>query len=251
MIFLAAERRATDPVLPPEMFRSRALRAGTLVGLTGGAARVCTFFLVALYLQQALAYAPREAGMAMVPTSVAVFTISVIILPRLLKLFGPEWTLTLGLVLLTAGLLWLAWRPEGPTYLVGVLPGLMLAAAGVALSFMPSTLVITSATSPAHTGLASGMAAATYQIGGAVGIAFFSAVLAISAREATTAGVNAMDAFREAFRAAFISAAATALAAAVIAAIWLLYPKMKRPAVATGEHTDAPTTGATASRQLL
>lgn len=226
-IFLAAERRAADPVLPPEMFRSRALRAGTLVGLTGGAARVCTFFLVALYLQQALAYTPREAGMAMVPTSLAVFTISVLVLPRLLKLFGPEWTLTLGMVLLTAGLLWLAWRPEGPTYLVGVLPGLLLAASGVALSFMPSTLVITSATPPTHTGLASGMASATYQIGGAVGIAVFSAVLTISAREAATAGVNALHASGYAFYAAFTIAAVTALASAVIAAVWLLYPKMK------------------------
>lgn len=248
-IFLTAERRASDPVLPPEMFRSCALRAGTLVGFTGGAARVCTFFLVALYLQQALVYAPQEAGMAMVPTSVAVFIISVLVLPHLLKLFGPEWTLTLGLTLLTAGLLWLAWRPEGPTYLVGVLPGLLLAAAGVALSFMPSTLVITSATPPTHTGLASGMAATTYQIGGAVGIAAFSAVLTISAREATTAGVSDMEASGEAFRAAFISAAATALAAAVIAAVWLLYPKMKLPAVATREHTDAPATGVTASHQ--
>ncbi len=234
ILFLRAERRAVDPVLPLGMFKSRTLSAGTVVGLLGGAARVCTFFLIALYLQQALAYAPQEAGMAMVPTSLAVFTVSVLILPRLLGLLGPEWTLSLGLVLLACGLLWLAWRPEGPSYLVGVLPGLLLAAAGVALSFMPSTVVITAAAPATHTGLASGMAAASYQIGGAIGIAVFSAVLTVSTREAATAGASALQASGTAFRAAFTAAAVTALIAATIATVWLLYPRTKRPAAGTG-----------------
>jgi hypothetical protein len=65
--FIAMERRAADPLVPVELFRSRMLRTGTAVALLGGASRASTFVLVALYFQQVLAMSPEQAGFAMVP----------------------------------------------------------------------------------------------------------------------------------------------------------------------------------------
>ena len=157
-LFIALERRTADPLVPLELFRSRVLSTGVALAVLGGAARASTFVLVALYLQQALAMAPQQAGLAMVPTSLTGFAVSLALLPRMLRALGPRRSLVVGLVVLAAGHLWLAYAPTEPAYLVAVLPGLLLVATGVALSFTPTTMVIASAVPEAHTGLASGLA---------------------------------------------------------------------------------------------
>jgi len=95
----------------------------------------------------------------MVPTSVTGFVVSLALLPRLLRALGPRRTMVIGLVVLATGHLWLGHAPAHAGYLVAVLPGLLLVAVGVALSFMPTTMVIASAAPDAHAGLASGLPA--------------------------------------------------------------------------------------------
>ncbi|MDQ0923427.1 EmrB/QacA subfamily drug resistance transporter [Pseudarthrobacter sp. W1I19] len=206
--FIAIERRAADPIVPLQLFRERTVSAGVIVGLLGGAARVSTFYLSALYLQQALAFSPGVAGFAMVPTSVAGFLVSLLLLPRIVKRLGAGQTLVLGLVLLACGHFWLAHTHPGAGYWFDVLPGLLLAAAGVALSFTPSTMVIAAGIPATLTGLASGLANASSQIGGAFGIAAFSAIAAIT----TQAGGLATG-----FHYAFIAAGVIASVAAIVA----------------------------------
>ena len=111
--FIAIERRAADPLVPVELFRSRMLRTGTAVALLGGASRASTFVLVALYFQQVLAMSPEQAGFAMVPTSLTGFAVSLAVLPRVLGAIGPVRSMVLGLVVLAAGHLWLANAPTG------------------------------------------------------------------------------------------------------------------------------------------
>ena len=59
---------------------------------------------------------------------------------------------------------------------MAVLPGLLLVAVGVALSFTPTTMVIASAAPATHTGLASGLAGSASQVGAALGTATFTAI---------------------------------------------------------------------------
>jgi len=209
-IFVIVERRAADPLVPLPLFRSRTLSVGVALAVLGGAARASTFVLVALYLQQALAMAPQQAGLAMVPTSLTGFAVSLGVLPWMLRTLGPRRSLVTGLVVLAAGHLWLAHAPTGTGYLVAVLPGLLLVATGVALSFMPTTMVITSAVPEVHTGLASGLAGSASQVGAALGTATFTAVgLAFGMQGAatmTSAG----------FSAAFTAAAVVALLTAAL-----------------------------------
>jgi len=209
-IFVTVERRIVDPLVPLELFRSRTLSVGVALALLGGAARASTFVLVALYLQQALAMAPHQAGLAMVPTSLAGFAVSLGVLPWVLRTLGPRRSLIIGLVVLAAGHLWLAYAPTGSGYLVALLPGLLLVATGVALSFTPTTMVIASAVPEAHTGLASGLAGSATQVGAALGTATFTAVgLAFGMRGAATLTSTG-------FAAAFTAAAVVALATAAL-----------------------------------
>jgi EmrB/QacA subfamily drug resistance transporter len=208
--FLVAERRAVDPLVPLELFRSRILSAGVSLAVLGGAARASTFVLVALYLQQALDMAPRQAGLAMVPTSLTGFAFSLALLPRILRALGPRRALVTGLVVLAAGHLWLAHAPRGAGYLVTVLPGLLLVAVGVALSFTPTTMVIASAVPASHAGLASGLAGSATQVGAALGTATFTAIgMSVGASAADRLGAHG-------FSAAFTAAAVVALATAAL-----------------------------------
>ena len=210
--FIAIERRAADPLVPLELFRSRMLRTGTAVALLGGASRASTFVLVALYFQQVLAMSPEQAGFAMVPTSLTGFAVSLAVLPRVLGAIGPVRSMVLGLVVLAAGHLWLANAPTGSAYVVAVLPGLLLVATGVALSFTPTTMVLTSAVPAGHTGLASGLAGASMQVGGALGTAAFI-VIGISSGRPVEGALDAAG-----FSAAFTAAAVVALLTAALAA---------------------------------
>ena len=209
-IFLIVERRTPDPLVPLELFRSRTLSVGVALAVLGAAARASSFVLVALYLQQALDMAPGQAGLAMVPTSLTGFAVSLGLLPRMLRTLGPRRSLVIGLVVLAAGHLWLAHAPTGSGYLVAVLPGLLLVATGVALSFTPTTMVVASAVPEAHTGLASGLAGSASQVGAALGTASFIAVgLAFGTRDAATLTSTG-------FTAAFTAAAVVALATAAL-----------------------------------
>lgn len=238
-VFAVVEGSVRDPLVPLGLFRARTVSAGVVVGLLGGASRVCTFFLVALFLQQSFRLAPGIAGLAMVPTSVAVFAASVALLPKAIRWIGAERTLVAGLGVLACGLLWLSRTPPTAVYWVDVLPGLLLAAIGVALSFTPSTMVIASGVPSEHSGLASGLASSSSQIGGAVGIAAFSWVAVALGRDATLAGADAAAAVTHGFHGAFLAAAAVALVAAIVA-LTALVGARKRPSAPAAPMSRGP-----------
>ncbi|TGN65378.1 MFS transporter [Nocardioides eburneiflavus] len=206
--FVVAERRVDDPLVPLEVFGSRMTRRGVALALLGGSTRASSFVLIALYFQQGLAMSPQQAGIAMVPTSLAGFAVSLGALPRAVKTFGPLRTLVLGLVLLAGGQLWLAYAPQGSGYVLAVLPGLLMVATGVALSFTPTTMVLAAAMPPTHTGLASGLASASMQVGGALGTAAFIVIGASAGQQAT--GILDGSGFTAAFTAGAVVALTTA-----------------------------------------
>jgi len=228
--FVLRERRATDPVLPLALLRDVRVSGGLLVNLLGGAARIACFFMVALLLQQVLGMAPGAAGLAMVPTSVAGFVVTTLALPRLLGRFGPERVMVAGLVLLAVahGLLASGAAPaaaDGDPYLLRVLPALLLAAAGVAMSFTPTTLVISTGIPAERSGVASGLASSSAQLGGALGIAVFSAIDAavrVQILGGADSGGSAIEAASAGMSAAFTAAAIVAGVAALLAASWFV-----------------------------
>jgi predicted MFS family arabinose efflux permease len=217
-VFVAVERRVADPLVPLDTFASAAVPTGVLLAVLGGAARASTFVLIALYLQQGLQLAPQAAGLAMVPTSLAGFAVSVGLLPRVLRSLGPERSLVFGLVVLAAGHLLLARTPTEARYVVDVLPALLLVAAGVALSFTPTTMVIAAAVPAARAGLASGLASSATQVGAALGLAAFTAVAVFSTGSGEGPGAVSVDGFAAAFAAAGALALTTAAVALALAA---------------------------------
>lgn len=215
--FVLVERRSRDAVLPLRALRVPRVAGGIVVNVLGGAARVACFALVALLIQQVLEYDPATAGLAMLPTSVAGFAASTVLLPRAVARFGPERVAILGLALLTFAHLMFASIDHGVPYLARVVPALLLAAAGVAFSFTPTTLVIASGMSAGNAGVGSALASSTAQIGGALGIATFGAVDAYRRAAVLMSGGSELAAAEAGLSAAHLVAAAAAALAVLVA----------------------------------
>lgn len=224
--FVMVERRAADPILPPSALRERRVAGGIVVNMLGGAARIACFAIVALLIQQVLQYEPAEAGLAMLPTSLTGVLVSTLLLPRVLKRFGPERVAAAGLAMLTVAHVLFAAIGPGAPYTWRVLPVLSLAAAGVAFSFTPTTLVIADGMAARNTGVGSGLASATAQIGSAIGIAVFGAVDAAARAAALGAGGTNLAAAHAGLGAAHLAAAASAGAALLVAA--LSFPALRQ-----------------------
>ncbi|WP_169582017.1 MULTISPECIES: MFS transporter [Microbacterium] len=217
MGFVFVERRSADPLLPPSVLRDPRVAGGIAVNLLGGAARIACFVLVALLLQQVLEYGPALAGLAMLPTSLAGFAVSTLLLPSALNRLGPQRVVVLGLLLLVLAHVLLATVDNGDDYWLRVLPALVIAAAGVALSFTPTTLVIADGIAARNAGVSSGLASSTAQIGGAIGIAVFGAVDAAYRAPILEAGGGSVAAAEAGLQAAQLAAAGSAAAGVVIA----------------------------------
>lgn len=216
--FVLVERRSADPVLPLATFRDMRVVGGIAANLLGGAGRIGCFVLVALLLQQVLQHEPGQAGWAMLPTSLAGFAVSTLLLPRALAVLGAGRVAVLGLVLLSVAHLLLASVRIGDAYLVNVLPALVLAAAGVAFSFTPTTLVIAEGLAARNAGAGSGLASATAQLGGAMGVAVFGMVDDGRRAVVSAAGGSALRAAEAGLSTAFVAAAVSAAAGAAVAA---------------------------------
>lgn len=223
--FVAIERRATAPLLPPRVVADRN-RAGsyTAVGVAG-AAMFGVFLFLTFYLQQTLGFTPVETGLAFLPMIVFLMAGSISSSTKLLPRFGPRPLIPTGMVLAAAGMVSLTGVGVDSSYVSAVLPGLCLVGLGFGLVIAPSMASATLGVDAADAGVASAMVNTTQQVGGSIGTALLStisasAVTAFASNKVPTADLAAQAAIHGYSTAFWVSAGMLA-AGAVITAITL------------------------------
>ncbi len=121
-VFVARQARIANPLMPLRLFASRnvvganVVQALVVVGMFG------MFFLGALYLQQILGYDPLQVGLAFLPTTIVMGTLSIGFSGRVTMRFGAKATLIPSLLLMGAGILLFARTPVDGSYAAHVLP---------------------------------------------------------------------------------------------------------------------------------
>jgi MFS transporter, DHA2 family, methylenomycin A resistance protein len=174
--FLAAQARGAHPMVPLELFRHRNLSVAVAVGFAFIVGYYGLPFVMSLYLQQLRGLSPVATGIAFLP----MMLVGAILTPfsaRLAERLGARLLITVGLVLMTAGLTILAvvgsWTP------VWALSGLMILV-GLAgpLAIPPVTAVLLNSVPSHQAGVASGIFNTSRQVGGALAVAVFGALLA-------------------------------------------------------------------------
>jgi EmrB/QacA subfamily drug resistance transporter len=168
--FVLVERRARDPLLPLELFRSRQFTGTNLVTLLVYAALGGFFFLFVLMLQDSLGYSALASGAALLPVNLLMLLIS----PRAGRWsarVGARLPMTAGAAVAAAGLVLLSGVGPGTRYLTGLVPGLALFGVGLATLVAPLTAAVLGAVPDERTGVASAVNNATARLASLLGTA--------------------------------------------------------------------------------
>jgi EmrB/QacA subfamily drug resistance transporter len=217
-VFAAIEARSVAPLVPLRVLRSRALVGGNLVLISLGMLAFGMPFILTQYAQQVLDYSPVEFGLGSVvmPVMAAIgSTAGQAIVTRA----GFRRVSAVGLVLMGAGCILLTQVSVDGGYLGDIFFGLLVFGPGLGAAYVAGSVATLAGVAEAEAGLASGLNNASFQIGGAVGVAIVSTV-AVSEANGTT-----LVALTDGFQAAFAAAIAFAVVG-VLAAVALLGPAL-------------------------
>ena len=223
--FIWNESRAPHPLMPLSIFKIRNVAGANAMMTPIMASMLGMFFLLSLYIQTVMKYAPVQAGLAFLPFPAALAIVSNI-MPRLIPKYGYRRFLMLGSLFLGAGLLWLSQLSLESSYVVGILPAVILMAIGMGMSFISINIAATSGVPANEAGLASGMLNTSQQMGGALGLAILSGV-ATSVMQGS-AHLGPMGALLNGDKRAFLTAALFAGVAFLIATF--VIREQKKPA---------------------
>jgi EmrB/QacA subfamily drug resistance transporter len=232
VLFVAREATARTPLMALRIFRSREVAAANAIQSLLVAGMFGTFFLGALYLQRVRGYDPLQIGLAFLPTTAVMGTLSLRYSERLMMRYGARRTLLAGMVLVAVGLLLFARVPVHGSYLLDVLPTMIVLGVGIGASFPALMTLAMSGAAPEDAGLASGLVNTSAQVGGALGLAVLATTSATRSHELARAGRPVAVALTSGYHLAFVIAAAL-VGAAIVLSLWLSASKRVAP---TGEH---------------
>ena len=186
LAFVAIELRSASPLLPMRIFRSRTLSAANGTMAIVGAVAFSEFFLLTLYLQDVLHYSAVQSGVAFTGFAFTVVVTSNVAQVVVGKI-GVRATLTAGLLASALSVALLTRLPVHGHYFWDLFPAFVLGGAGMGLSFVPVTIASLTGVERSDAGVASGLVNTSRQIGGAIGLAAVSAIVASSTGGASTA----------------------------------------------------------------
>ena len=237
---MVREATARTPLIPLRIFRSRNVSGANLIQALLVAGMFSVFFLGTLYLREVLGYDALEIGLAFLPTTLVMGTLSLRYSERLLMRFGPRGTLIPGLVLIAAGLGLFARVPVDGRYVTDVLPAAVLMGTGVGVSMAALMTLAMSDVAPTEAGLASGLVNTTAQVGGAIGLAVLATLSTTRTAHLLAHGVSEHAALTSGYRLGFIVGAGLVVAAIVVA-ITVLKPTPEPAAERRRERASGPT----------
>ncbi len=234
--FVAIELRSKAPLVPFRIFRTRTVLGANVVGLLLGASLFSMFFFVTLYMQQVLHYSPIHAGLSYLPLSAAII-VSAGLGGQLVTRFGFKPILAVGMLSVAVGLLWFSGVSAGGSFVGDILGPSLLAAVGLGLGFVTSTIAAVAGVREREQGLASGLINTSQQFGGAIGLAVLSAIATSRTHHVLASGGSSLaKALDEGFQAAFLAGAGIA-ALGVLATLLLIRTRDSRA------HVDLAATG--------
>ncbi|MGW8791215.1 MFS transporter [Streptomyces althioticus] len=214
-LFLLAEARARSPLMPLGLLKLRSVASANVAMFLSGSAMFCMWFFMTLYAQNVLGYTPLEAGLALVPSSVAVIVGSKVA-PSLMRATGPRAVAVLGTLVATAGFAWQSTMTADGAYLTAIMiPGVLMML-GAGLAGTPLASLATSGAAPEEAGLVSGLVNTSRTMGGSLGLAVMATIAA-----ARTNGVDTPEALTEGYALVFTTGTAVLALGALLMWAWL------------------------------
>jgi len=222
--FCVVETRNPNPLLPLTVFRSRQFSAANAVtfvvyGALGGA-----LFLVPVVLQEVCGYSPLEAGVALLPVTLIMLTLSARS-AALAARIGPRLQMTVGPLVIAVGMALFTRVGSSGDYLTQVLPAVLVFGFGLAINVAPLTATALSAAPAEHSGIASAVNNDVARVASLIAVAVLPGLAGITGE----AYLHPL-ALLHGFHTAVLISAAVAAAGGVLAAATITNPARRRVA---------------------
>jgi predicted MFS family arabinose efflux permease len=214
--FVLNERRCANPLLPLSIFRIKGLAAADVTQLIAFAGFLAMFFFLTLYMQNVLGYSPLETGAAYLPLCVGV-GIAAGVTAQILARTGTRPVIVVGCLLAAGGVYDLSRIPVDGSYLTDLLPGLMIMSFGLGAVFVGVTTAANAGVPADKAGLAAALLNASQQLGGALGLAIFSAIATARTNHLLAAHTPVPQALTAGFHRALLASGIFLVAAAAFA----------------------------------
>lgn len=168
--FIAIERQANDPLVPPGILRNPTLTSGLSIILLFTSSFGAILYFLAIYFQGVLGFDGFETGLGYLLPYGLIFMASSLSGP-LGNHFGMRRVLLFGIAVGGIGMLVLAYVATSASSYAELIPGLVLYSIGMGLTFPMMFAAATSGVQAHDHGIASGLASTCQQVGSALGLA--------------------------------------------------------------------------------
>jgi EmrB/QacA subfamily drug resistance transporter len=229
-VFVGIESRSVAPLAPLRVFRSRSLVGGNLLLFVLGTFGFAVPFILTQYAQEVLGWSPIQFGLASIVMPVAA-TIGTSTAQAFATKRGVRPVAIVAMALAGLGSLLFSQVSVDGTYLGDLFLGLLILGPGIGAAYVAGSIASLTGVAETEAGLASGLNNASFQIGGAVGVAILSTVAVSGAH-----GAEPLAALTNGYQSAFAVAIAFAAVGLVVAS--LLLGTRRKPA-AVGETEPA------------
>ncbi|WP_101525812.1 MFS transporter [Nocardioides houyundeii] len=215
-VFLWWQARCSHPLLPLRVVSSRVRGAAFLLQACVGVVMVGALLYLTFHFQIVLGMSPVVAGFASVAMTVVIM-VTAPISTSLFTTFGPRVVLTVGPLLVAAGLFYLSGIIASGSYWTEVLPGVVVMGLGFSLILVPVQNLALAGVDPHDAGVASALANASLHVGGSIAVAVFTAIYTSSMTDSLAQGVDQLPALAGAYGDTLFAAAWVMVLGAVAA----------------------------------
>jgi EmrB/QacA subfamily drug resistance transporter len=213
--FVVNELRHRNPLAPMSIFRINGLGFSDATQLIAFAGFLAMFFFLTLYMQNVLGYSAIQTGAAYVPLTFGVI-IAAGMTSQLIPRLGTRPVIVAGALIGAGGLYWLSRIPVHGSYVSDLLPGMLVLSFGLGPMFVAVTTAANAGVPAEEAGLAAALLNASQQLGGALGLAIYSAIATSRTRDLLAAHAPLPHALTGGFSRALAVGSVFLLAAAII-----------------------------------
>ena len=211
---------ARSPLMPLALWRNRSVAGANVVSALVASALFAVFYSTTLYMQQVLHYSALRTGLAYVPFGLSIL-VAAACAPALVTLAGIRLTTIAGALASLIGFALLARIPAGGQLLSDVIGPTVAVGLGGGIMIVPTSIAAMSGVAAAGHGVASALLNVSRQLGGALGLAVISTIVAGATSRSAAAGHGSAVALTAGFRAGFVISAGLIVVSVLTAAALL------------------------------
>jgi EmrB/QacA subfamily drug resistance transporter len=218
--FIVHEGRVASPLMPLSLWRNRSASGANLVSALLASALFTVFYSTTLYMQQVLHYSALRTGLAYLPFGLSIL-VAAGVGPTLISRAGIRAVTAAGALISAAGLVLLARTPAEGQLLTDIVVPTVIVGLGGGLAIVPTSIAAMSGMPASRHGVASALLNVSRQLGGALGLAVISTIVASATARSATAGQSAPVALTGGFHTGF-TISVVLMAVGVVTAVALL-----------------------------